>query len=166
LVRSVRAGEVEDEMLVANAKVNKWLPHHMDWHWSYEKQCDCGECPLPKVGKDRDDDDACYAKKFWSATAALFHNDVLMDDTKGYLKLDKGDSFSWIHVCDGPTAIPKDGWVAFYDLEQIAEYTLDYPLLAEKHVIKKLENIYYGMGWDIDRLYEKKRYSLDDFLSR
>jgi DNA polymerase elongation subunit (family B) len=166
LVRSVRAGEVEDEMLVANAKVNKWLPHHIDWHWSYEKQCDCGECPLPKVGKDRDDDDACYAKKFWSATAALFHNDVLMDDTKGYLKLDKGDSFSWIHVCDGPTAIPKDGWVAFYDLEQIAEYTLDYPLLAEKHVIKKLENIYYGMGWDIDRLYEKKRYSLDDFLSR
>jgi DNA polymerase elongation subunit (family B) len=166
LVTAVRNGEVDDKMLVANAKVNKWLPHHMDWHWSYEKKCDCGECPLPKVGKDRDDDDACYAKKFWSATAAMFHNDVLMDDTKGYLKLDKGDSFSWVHVCDGPTAIPKDGWIGFYDLEQIADYTLDYPLLAEKHVIKKLENIYYGMGWDIDRLYEKTRYSLDAFLSK
>ena len=166
LVTAVRRGEVDDKMLVANAKVNKWLPHHMDWHWSYEKKCDCGECPAPKVGKDRDDDDACYAKKFWSATAAMFHNDVLMDDTKGYLKLDKGDSFSWVHVCDGPTAIPKDGWIGFYDLEQIADYTLDYPLLAEKHVIKKLENIYYGMGWDIDRLYEKTRYSLDAFLSK
>ena len=60
---------------------------------------------------------------------------------------------------------PKDGWVGFYELEQIADYTLDYALLAEKHVIKKVENIYYGMGWDIDALYEKKRYSLDDFFS-
>jgi DNA polymerase elongation subunit (family B) len=165
LVQEVRAGEIDDKMLVANAKVNKWLPHHLDWHWGYEKKCDCGECPVPKVGKERDDDDACYSKKFWSATAALFHNDVLLDESKGYLKLDKGDSFSWTHVCDGPTAIPKDGWIGFYDLEQIADYTLDYALLAEKHVIKKLENIYYGMGWDIDRLYEKKRYSLDGFLS-
>ena len=161
----VRNGDVEDSQLVANAKLNKWLPHHMDWHWAYEKECDCGECPEPKTGDQRDDDDACYAKKYWSATAALYHNDILADESKGFMKLDKGDSFSWTHVCDGPTALPKDGWVGFYELEQIADYTLDYALLAEKHVIKKVENIYYGMGWDIDALYEKKRYSLDSFFS-
>tara|TARA_A200000159_G_scaffold24384_1_gene21508 strand:+ start:21257 stop:23998 length:2742 start_codon:yes stop_codon:yes gene_type:complete len=165
LVTEVRNGDVEDSQLVANAKLNKWLPHHMDWHWAYEKECDCGECPEPKTGDQRDDDDACYAKKYWSATAALFHNDILADESKGFMKLDKGDSFSWTHVCDGPTALPKDGWVGFYELEQIADYTLDYALLAEKHVIKKVENIYYGMGWDIDALYEKKRYSLDSFFS-
>ena len=44
------------------------------------------------------------------------------------VSLDSCDSFSWTHVCDGPTAIPKDGKVGFYDLEQIADYTLDYAL--------------------------------------
>ena len=83
--------------------------YHITWTGIglIEINCDCGECPEPKTGDQRDDDDACYAKKYWSATAALFHNDVLADESKGFLKLDKGDSFSWTHVCDGPTALPK-----------------------------------------------------------
>jgi hypothetical protein len=128
----------------------------MDWRWS-EKSCDCGDCPEPKTGDEAKDDDACYAGKFWVATCAMFHNEVLADASKGYDAFDKGDSFRWTHVRDGPTAIPAGGWIGFHDLEQIADYELDYDLLAEKHVIDKVDNIYYGMGWDIDELKKRKK---------
>ena len=165
LVHSIRAGSIEDSQLIANAKLNKWLPHHLDWHWNHTS-CNCGRCPLPKTGEDGQDADACYAGKFWSATCAKFHNDKLLSEEQGYDALDKGDSFSWAHVTDGPTAIPAGGWVGFHDLKQIAEYTLDYELLAQKHVIDKMENIYVGMGWDFEHLKTRKvRYSSDDFLA-
>ncbi len=65
---------------------------------------------------------------------------------------------------DGPTAIPAGGWIGFHDLEQIADYELDYDLLAEKHVIDKVDNIYYGMGWDINELKKRKKvYSESSF---
>lgn len=163
LVEDVRTQKVDDSQLIANAKVGKWMPHHMDWRWN-EKKCDCGDCPEPKTGDEAKDDDACYAGKFWVATCAMFHNEVLADASKGYDAFDKGDSFRWTHVRDGPTAIPAGGWIGFHDLEQISDYDLDYDLLAEKHVIDKVDNIYYGMGWDINDLKKRKKvYSESSF---
>lgn len=165
LVRDIRNGEVDDSLLHANAKVGKWVPHHVDWRWT-EKSCECGMCPEPKTGEEGKDEDACYAGKFWVATCAMFHNSVLANDSAGWGALDKGDSFRWTHVKDGPTAIPAGGWVGFHDPEQIADYTLDYDLLAKKHVIDKMENIYYGMKWDFKRLSQnRRRYSPEDFLT-
>ena len=164
-MRDIRNGEVDDSLLHANAKVGKWVPHHVDWRWT-EKSCECGMCPEPKTGEEGKDEDACYAGKFWVATCAMFHNSVLANDSAGWGALDKGDSFRWTHVKDGPTAIPAGGWVGFHDPEQIADYTLDYDLLAKKHVIDKMENIYYGMKWDFKRLSQnRRRYSPEDFLT-
>ena len=50
LVRDIRNGEVDDSLLHANAKVGKWVPHHVDWRWT-EKSCECGMCPEPKTGE-------------------------------------------------------------------------------------------------------------------
>ncbi|BCV02732.1 MAG: hypothetical protein CM15mV57_010 [uncultured marine virus] len=99
----------------------------MDWHWRMKSTATAvNVLSLKQVTSVTMT--MLAMPKYWSATAALFHNDVLADESKGFLKLDKG-SFSWTHVCDGPTATQR--WLGLgFELEQIADYTPDYALFG------------------------------------
>jgi DNA polymerase elongation subunit (family B) len=149
LVREVISGEIDKEMLVANAKVGKHLPHHLNWHGE-ETDCDCGSCPAPKTGDESQDEDACYVDNFWISKMSKWYNSTICSNDGELIQ--KGDSISWTLAIDGPTGIPAGGYVAFRDIDEINEYVLDYEALAERHVRKKMENIYSGMGWDIREL--------------
>jgi DNA polymerase I len=161
LVSDIVAGKIDEGMLVANAKVGKHLPHHLDWHGE-DIECDCGSCPAPKTGDESQDEDACYVDNFWVSKMSKWYNVNICSNDSDLIQ--KGDSISWTLAIDGPTGIPAGGYVAFRDIDEISQYTLDYKALAEKHVKKKMENIYSAMGWDIRELDpEFKRMNLSNF---
>jgi len=103
-----------------------------------------------------DDTDRCYANPDGVQRAAAWHNIVLADDT--YPTLDRGESFSYTFVKEGPSWIPEGGYVAFHDLAQIKNYELDIDLIIEKNIISKLDHIMYGIGLDNNMLRPKKKY--------
>ena len=146
LVKDIVAGKVEQSQLIANAKVGKHLPHHLDWR-GLPVECDCGICPKPKTGDDAKDEDACYVSNFWIYNMSAWYNEhISLNDTDN---IEKGDSVNWTIVKDGPTAITSNGIVAFREVEEISDYEMDYEMLAQKHVADKMKTIFTAMGWDI-----------------
>ena len=47
LVKDIVTSALNKSQLIANAKVGKHLPHHLDWR-GLPVECDCGICPKPK----------------------------------------------------------------------------------------------------------------------
>ena len=162
LVRSIVSGQQDISQMKANVKVGKHLPHHLDWR-GLEINCDCGVCPLPKTGDEGKDEDACYVDNYWSSTISLWYNEHLSPNSTENIQ--KGDSVSWIFVKDGPTPIPTNGIIAFREAEEIAEYTVDYEAVAQRHVKNVMSTIYRAMGWDIRTLDSGfKHHLLESFL--
>ena len=153
LVKRIHNGEVSIEQLTAKGRIGKHLSHHMNWQ-GLPVECDCGRCPPPKSGDEGKDEDAAYAANHSNNKCGLWYNEFIADEHE---KMQKGDTFDWLLAKDGPTAIPKGGWLPFFEHEQVSEYTIDYKALAEKHVVSKLETIFTAMGWDIKKLDPEHR---------
>ena len=75
---------------------------------------------------------------------------MLADET--FPKLDRGDSYNYTFVKDGPTWYPEGGYVAFHELSQVKDYELDIEKIIEKNIIGKLDHIMYGIGLSNDML--------------
>ena len=105
----------------------------------------------------------CYSFLDGVARGAAWHNVILSDDV--YPELDKGDSFYYTFVKDGPTWIPNGGYIAFHDISQIEGYELDINRIIEKNIIDKLDHILYGIGLDNNTLRKEEavKYSIEDF---
>ena len=104
----------------------------------------------------KDDSDKCYSNLSGDKKGAAWHNIVLANDV--YPKLDRGDSYNFIFVNDGPTWIPEGGYVAFHDLSQIEDYTIDIDTIIEKNIISKLDHILYGIGLSNSMLREGSKF--------
>lgn len=159
VISKVRAGEVPTEELIARARLGKWLPTTDD-HYS------AGATNLSARPDAFDQMDQSYVNLSGNQKGAAWHNIVLADET--YSKIDRGDSFSYTYVKDGPTWIPEGGYVGFHELSQIADYTLDIEKIIEKNIIGKLDHIMYGIGLSNDMLRPKSKFqgrklSMSDF---
>ena len=102
----------------------------------------------------KDDTDKCYKTMQGAQRGAAWHNVVLANDE--FPKFDRGDSFRYTFVKDGPTWIPTGGYVGFHDTSQIEEYELDIDMIVEKNVINKLDHIMYGIGLSNDMLRDEE----------
>lgn len=114
----------------------------------------------------RDESDQSYTALSGNQKGAAWHNIVLADDT--FPKMDRGDSFGYLFVKDGPTWIPEGGYVAFHDLSQVEDYTIDLDTIIEKNIIGKLDHILAGIGLSNDMLRPKTKFhgktlSIEDF---
>ena len=114
----------------------------------------------------RDESDQSYTALSGNQKGAAWHNIVLADDT--FPKMDRGDSFGYLFVKDGPTWIPEGGYVAFHDLSQVEDYTIDLDTIIEKNIIGKLDHILAGIGLSNDMLRPKSKFhgktlSIEDF---
>ena len=159
VIDRVRAGKVPTEDLIARARLGKWLPTTDD-HYG-----DGATNPNAKP-KAFDSVDQCYVNLSGNQKGAAWHNIVLANDS--YPKIDRGDSFAYTFVKDGPTWIPEGGYVGFHDFSQIKKYELDIEKIIEKNIIGKLDHIMYGIGLSNDMLrqkgkYEGKKLSMSDF---
>ena len=94
---------------------------------------------------------------------AKWFNDVIASDTIDPIGV--GHGFFFTHAVDGPTPIPKGGWIAFTDPEQIQDYTLDWKQIAEKAIENPLGSLFESVGWDKKLLKEKQTYVLSDFAA-
>lgn len=151
LIADVRSGETPVEDLVARASLGQWLPSNTDnWHYN--------EAATNKQARPdaKDESDKCYSNLSGDKKGAAWHNIVLANET--FPKLDKGDSYNFIFVKDGPTWIPEGGYVAFHDLSQIKDYTIDLDTIIEKNIISKLDHILYGIGLSNSMLREEGKY--------
>ena len=113
-----------------------------------------------------DESDKCYLNLSGDKKGAAWHNIVLANDV--YAKMDKGDSYGFLFVKDGPTWIPEGGYVAFHDLSQIKDYTIDIDTIIEKNIIGKLDYVLSGIGLSNSMLREKgefegKDLTIEDF---
>jgi len=146
---SVRGGNIPIEDLIAGARLGKWLPSQT-------------EHPLYGLGATNekatpdafDEFDQCYTNLSGSHKGAAWHNVVLSNDA--YPKFDKGDSFKYTFVKDGPTWFPEGGFVAFHELSQISEYEIDIEAIIEKNIISKVNHILYGIGLSNSMLRESE----------
>lgn len=158
-IEEVRAGNVPTEELIARARLGKWLPTTDDHYGAAATN--------PSAKADAFDEvDKCYVNLSGNQKGAAWHNIVLSNDT--YPKLDRGDSFAYTFVKDGPTWIPDGGYVGFHELAQISAYELDLERIIEKNIIGKLDHIMYGIGLSNDMLRPKSKYqgrklSMSDF---
>ena len=103
---------------------------------------------------------------------------VLASDKKGVVWFDEhiavdgeppigvGEYYFYTRVKDGPTNIPEGGYVVFRDDSQIADYELDWDLIADATLVMPIRNLFKPLGWDTDVLKNPKRkfYRLEDFL--
>jgi DNA polymerase elongation subunit (family B) len=159
VISKVRAGEVPYEDLIARARLGKWLPTTDD-HYS-------AGATNPNADPEAFDEvDKSYVNLSGNQKGAAWHNIVLANDS--YPTIDRGDSFSYTFVKDGPTWIPEGGYVGFHELGQISDYTLDIDMIIEKNIIGKLDHIMYGIGLSNDMLrpkgkYDGKQLSMSDF---
>ena len=64
------------------------------------------------------------------------------------------DQGQWVYVCDVPEGKPYTNVVAFRKAEEIVGFEIDYGILVEKFIRKKLESIYNVLGWDVETLCE------------
>jgi len=114
-----------------------------------------------------DEQDKCYSHLSGEHKGVAWHNIVLANDR--FPTMDKGDTFSWIFVKDGPTWFPTDGYVAFHEIEQIGDYEIDYLKLAISNVVDKVDHILYGLGLSNQDLlpntskFAGRELSLEDF---
>ncbi len=161
LIAEVRRGIIPVEDLVARASLGQWLPSNSDnWHYN--------EAATNKQARPdaKDESDKCYSNLSGDKKGAAWHNIVLANET--FPKLDKGDSYNFIFVKDGPTWIPEGGYVAFHDLSQIKDYTIDIDTIIEKNIISKLDHILSGIGLSNSMLreagkYEGRQLTFEDF---
>jgi DNA polymerase elongation subunit (family B) len=159
VISKVRSGEVPTEELIARARLGKWLPTTDD-HYS------AGATNPSADPEAFDEVDKSYANLGGNQKGAAWHNIVLANDS--YPTIDRGDSFSYTFVKDGPTWIPEGGYVGFHELSQIKNYELDIEKIIEKNIIGKLDHIMYGIGMSNDMLrpkgkYDGKQLSMSDF---
>ena len=161
IVDDVRNGVTPVEELVARASLGQWLPSsNENGHY------DAAATNESARADAKDGSDKCYANLSGDKKGAAWHNIVLANDA--YPKLDKGDSYNFIFVKDGPTWIPEGGYVAFHDLSQIEDYTIDIDTIIEKNIISKLDHILSGIGLSNDMLREGSKFqgrelTLEDF---
>lgn len=149
-IDDVRNGVFPLEEMCARGRLGKWLPSDIDH-------------PLLKQGATnpnarsdaKDEDDQCYKNLGGHQKGAAWYNVVLSDDS--YPPIDKGDSYYYTFVEDGPTWIPGGGYVAFQEVSQIRDYVIDIDLLIEKNIISKLEHMMYGLGLSNDILRHYNR---------
>ena len=158
-IESIRHGKYTLQEMSARARLGKWLPSDI-------------EHPLMKTAATnpdarhdaKDEDDQCYVRLSGNQKGAAWYNVVLSNDD--YPPIDKGDSYYFTFVEDGPTWIPSGGYVAYQDANQISQYVLDIDEIIEKNVISKLEHIMYGLGVSNDILRNDSRMDelrLEDF---
>ena len=108
-----------------------------------------------------DDDNSAYVILDGVQRGAAWYNIVLAKENK----LDKGDSFYTTFVKDGPTWIPRGGYVSFSEPEEIDAYEIDVEKIIEKHVVGKLDHIMYGLGLSLDDLRQiDKKFTVEDFF--
>ena len=60
-----------------------------------------------------------------------------------------GDSGQWLYVNAVPKGLPSTNIVSFRDAEEIKDFSLDYDLMVDKFIRKKLEPIYEVLEWDV-----------------
>ena len=161
LIADVKSGKTPVEDLVARASLGQWLPPNSD-NWHYNE----GATNKQARPDAKDDSDKCYTNLSGDKKGAAWHNIVLANET--FPKLDKGDSYNFVFVKDGPTWIPEGGYVAFHDISQIKDYTIDLDTIIEKNIISKLDHILYGIGLSNSMLreagkYEGRQLTFEDF---
>ena len=161
MIADVKSGKTPVEDLVARASLGQWLPPNSD-NWHYNE----GATNKQARPDAKDDSDKCYTNLSGDKKGAAWHNIVLANET--FPKLDKGDSYNFVFVKDGPTWIPEGGYVAFHDISQIKDYTIDLDTIIEKNIISKLDHILYGIGLSNSMLREKgefedKDLTIEDF---
>ena len=157
LISAVRNGERPVNDLIARARLGKWLPSEVD-HPFYGMAA-TNESASPDA---QDETDQCYVRLSGNQKGAAWHNLVLSDEV--YPRLDRGDSFGYTFVKDGPTWIPTGGYVGFHDVSQIDDYELDLEMIIQKNIVDKLDHIMYGIGLDKSMLLGEKVWTLEDFL--
>ena len=159
-IQDIRDDKVPREDLIAGARLGKWLPQRVSGHRLYGKGA-----TNPTAHPDaKDEADQSYVSMTGQQRAAAWHNIVISSES--YPKLDKGDSYRYTFVKEGPTWIPNGGYVGFHDLEQIDDYELDIDLIIEKNIINKLDHIMYGIGLSNNMLREEEigQRSLEDYM--
>lgn len=147
VVDKVRGGLVPIEELIARARVGKWLPPRLDWIHEHYTEGATNQKARPDAKEELD---KCYTNLSGDKKGAAWHNIVLADET--FPKLDRGDSYNYTFVKDGPTWYPEGGYVAFHELSQVKDYELDIEKIIEKNIIGKLDHIMYGIGLSNDML--------------
>ncbi len=159
-IAKIKAREVPIEEMTTGARLNFWLPTRYAGHALYGKG-GTNDTAYPDA---KDDTDKCYKTMQGAQRGAAWHNVVLANDE--FPKFDRGDSFRYTFVKDGPTWIPTGGYVGFHDTSQIEEYELDIDMIVEKNVINKLDHIMYGIGLSNDMLRDEEveQLSLEDFM--
>ena len=161
LIADVRSGKTPVEDLVARASLGQWLPPN-----SENAHYNAGATNKSARPDARDESDKCYSNLSGDKKGAAWHNVVLANDS--FAKLDKGDSYNFIFVKDGPTWIPEGGYAAFHDLSQIEDYTIDLDTIIEKNIISKLDHILSGIGLSNNMLreagkFEGRQLTFEDF---
>ena len=144
-IDSVRNGDYNLQDMCARGRLGKWLPSDI-------------EHPMLRLGATnpnarpdaRDEDDKCYKNLSGNQKGAAWYNVVLADDA--FPPIDKGDSYYYTFVDDGPTWIPEGGYIAYQEVDQVSEYVIDIDKIIEKNIISKLEHMLYGLGVSNDIL--------------
>ncbi len=158
-VQDIKDSKIPLEDMIARARLGKWIPSDDLPHEGYRGAATNSSATVDAM----DETDQCYSRLSGNQRGAAWHNVILATDA--YPALDKGDSYYYTFVNEGPTWIPTGGYVAFHDIEQIDEYSLDIDMIIEKNVISKLDHIMSGIGLSNDML-RKEDYvhlSVEDF---
>jgi DNA polymerase elongation subunit (family B) len=80
-----------------------------------------------------------------AAKGALYYNENMASNDPFRV----GDSGQWVYVNGVPENFPTTNVVSFRDAEEIKDFSLDYDLMVEKFIRKKLEPIYEVLDWDL-----------------
>jgi DNA polymerase I len=92
---------------------------------------------------------------------AKWFNETLASDTIDPIV--RGEQFFFTHAKDGPTHIVEGGYIAFTDEDQIADFELDWRLIAKKTIEGPMSALFKPLGWKLDKLRGKKTYVISDF---
>ena len=91
-----------------------------------------------------------YEKTINAVTAARYSNQYLGTNYK------KNDSVQWVYIDDVPEGQPFTKVIAYDDERQISEYSVNWSVTVEKWIHDKLKTVYYGLGWDLERLTARR----------
>ena len=164
VIQQVRDGDIPVTDLIARGRVGMWLPSQLDYIYDHYSEAATNRRARADAKEVLD---KAYANLAGDKKGAAWHNIVLANDT--FPKMDRGDSYNYTYVKDGPTWFPEGGYVAFHELTQIADYTLDIEKIIEKNIIGKLDHIMYGIGLSNDMLrpptdkFDGRELSIEDF---
>lgn len=141
VIDKVRSGLVPMSDLIARARVGKWLPTQLAYEYEHYSE---GATNASARADAKDELDKAYTNLSGDKKGAAWHNIVLANET--FPKIDRGDSYNYTFVKDGPTWFPEGGYVAFHEMSQIKDYEIDIEKVIEKNIIGKLDHIMYGIG--------------------